>query len=117
VSTRYFHRDRASLDTTGVVIIASTDQVNETGVDLQENRHPIELTPMITLRIGSQVPEESPTSSDDDEKTWVSDRKQTWPLESQPNHSYADERQLWPSADEEETMDALAGTNEAGSEI
>jgi len=51
-----------------------------------EKRHLIELTPMISLRIGFQVPEESPTSSDNDEKTWVSDRKKMWPLELQPNH-------------------------------
>ncbi|KAL4119175.1 hypothetical protein QTP88_012020 [Uroleucon formosanum] len=48
----------------------SVDQVNGTDVNLHEKRHLIELTPMIPLRVGVQVPEESPTSSDNEEKTW-----------------------------------------------
>jgi len=111
VFTRYFHRYWASLDT-GVVNIASADRVNETGVDLHEKRHPaIELTPTISLRIETQ--QESPTSPESDENTWVSDRKQTsWPLEQQPSYPpAADERHLWPSADEEEIEVVLAGSD------
>jgi len=39
-----------------------------------------------------------------------------WPLELQPNHPL-DERQLWSSTDEEETMVFTAGTNETGSDV
>jgi len=92
VRTRYFHEDRASLDT-GVVSIASADQVNGTGVNLHEKRHPIELTPRIPLRIGFQISEETPTSFDNEENAWVSDRRQMWPLDLQPNHP-SDERHL-----------------------
>lgn len=34
----------------------------------------------------------------------------------QPNHPL-DERQLWPSTNEEETMVVMASTNEAGSDV
>lgn len=68
VSTRYFREDGASLDT-GVVSIASPDQVNGTGVNLHEKLHQIELKPMIPLRIGLQVPEESSTLSDNERRS------------------------------------------------
>lgn len=113
-STRYFHGDRPSLNT-GVASSASADQVNGTGINFHENRQPIELPPISSLCIGLQVPAESPTSSDNEEKTWVSDLKQMWPSELQPNYS-SNERELWPSADEEETMVVLPGINEAGND-
>lgn len=67
VSTRYFYEDRASLDT-GVVSITSVDQTNGTGVNLNEKSQTIELTPMIPLQVGLQVPEEFLTLSEDEEK-------------------------------------------------
>ncbi|CAI6365805.1 unnamed protein product [Macrosiphum euphorbiae] len=57
------------------------------------------------------VPEESLTLSYNEKKTWVSDQKQMWPLDLQPNHP-SDESKLWSSADEEEATVVLAGTNE-----
>lgn len=114
-SSRYFNEDRASLET-GVISIASVDQINRTDVSLPEKRHPIERRAKIPLRIGFQVPEESSASSENEEKTWVSDQKQICPLELQSNHPF-DERQLWPSVGEEEMMVVTAGTNEARSDI
>lgn len=67
VSTRYFHEDQASLDT-GVLSITSVDQANGTGLNLKEKSQPIELTPMIPLQVGLQVPEEYLTLSEDEEK-------------------------------------------------
>lgn len=53
-----------------MVSVASADQVNGIGVNLHDKKHhKIELTPMIPFRIGLQVPEESPTSSDKEERT------------------------------------------------
>jgi len=73
VSTRYFYED-----------FASVNQFNGLGVKLHEKRQPIELTPTTPLRIVHCVHAEFSTSVSE-EKTWVSDRKQIRPSESQLN--------------------------------